>query len=64
MRYRGSYKQWEEENIAPQVVFEILSPSNSASELTQKQNFYVQHGVLEMYVYDPINADSPSLFAK
>ena len=22
---RGSYKQWEEENIAPQVVFEILS---------------------------------------
>ena len=55
MKYRGSYKQWEEENIAPQVVFEILSPSNSASELTQKQNFYVQHGVLEMYVYDPIN---------
>lgn len=55
MKYRGSYKQWEEENIAPQVVFEILSPSNSASELTQKQNFYVQHGVLEMYVYDPIS---------
>ncbi len=27
---RGSYKQWEEDNIAPQVVFEILSPSNSA----------------------------------
>jgi Uma2 family endonuclease len=51
--YRGSYKQWEEENIAPQVVFEILSPSNSASELTRKQNFYVQHGVLELYVYDP-----------
>jgi Uma2 family endonuclease len=25
---RGSYKQWQEENIAPQVVFEILSPSN------------------------------------
>jgi Uma2 family endonuclease len=53
MGYRGSYKQWKEENIAPQVVFEILSPSNSASELAQKQNFYVQHGVLEMYVYDP-----------
>jgi Uma2 family endonuclease len=55
MKSRGSYKQWEEDNIAPQIVFEILSPSNSASELTQKQNFYVQHGVLEMYVYDPIN---------
>ncbi len=25
---RGSYKQWEEDNIAPQVVFEILSPGN------------------------------------
>src|ERR687886_1873665 len=25
---RGSYKQWEEENIPPQVVFEILSPGN------------------------------------
>ena len=23
--YRGSYKQWEEDNIAPQVVFEIVS---------------------------------------
>ena len=26
---RGSYKQWEENNIAPQVVFEILSPGNN-----------------------------------
>ncbi|MEC4805732.1 MAG: Uma2 family endonuclease, partial [Jaaginema sp. PMC 1080.18] len=25
---RGSYRQWEEENIVPQVVFEILSPGN------------------------------------
>ncbi len=25
---RGSYRQWEEEGIAPQVVFEILSPGN------------------------------------
>lgn len=24
--HRGSYKQWEEDNIPPQVVFEILSP--------------------------------------
>jgi Uma2 family endonuclease len=29
---RGSYKQWEEEGIAPQVVFEIRSPSNSQIE--------------------------------
>ncbi len=37
---RGSYKQWEEDNIAPQVVFEILSPSNTMSEMAAKQQFY------------------------
>jgi Uma2 family endonuclease len=26
---RGSYQQWKENNIAPQVVFEILSPGNT-----------------------------------
>jgi Uma2 family endonuclease len=30
---RGSYQQWKEQNIAPQVVFEILSPSNSKREM-------------------------------
>ncbi len=50
---RGSYKQWEEGNIAPQVVFEIISPSNSATEISQKQGFYDRHGVLEMFFYDP-----------
>ncbi len=54
---RGSYKQWEEENIAPQVVFEILSPSNSAREMLAKQAFYSQYGVLEMYFYDPETFD-------
>ncbi len=51
--YRGSYKQWEEDGIAPQVVFEIISPSNSVPEFAKKQTFYEQYGVLEMYVYDP-----------
>ncbi|WP_139276785.1 Uma2 family endonuclease [Spirulina major] len=50
---RGSYKQWDEENIAPQVVFEIISPSNSAAEMTAKQAFYIEHGVLELYFYNP-----------
>lgn len=54
---RGSYKQWEEENIAPQVVFEILSPSNSAREMLAKQSFYKEHGVLEMFFYDPESFD-------
>lgn len=54
---RGSYKQWEEDDIAPQVVFEIISPSNTATEMVAKQHFYAQHGVLEMYFYDPDSYD-------
>ena len=50
---RGCYKQWEEGGIAPQVVFEILSPSNSAPELRNKRAFYEKYGVEEYYVYDP-----------
>ncbi len=44
----GSYKQWEEDNIAPQAVFEILSPSNSAREMLTKQAFYRKYGVLAL----------------
>jgi Uma2 family endonuclease len=54
---RGSYKQWEEDNIAPQVVFKILSPSNSAREMLIKQAFYGKYGVLEMLFYDPESYD-------
>lgn len=50
---RGSYKQWEEDNIAPQVVFEILSPGNRLTEMLRKLEFYEIHGVEEYYVYDP-----------
>jgi len=52
---RGSYQQWKEDNIPPQVVFEIISPSNSATEISQKQAFYDRYGVLEMFFYDPDN---------
>ncbi|ASC69383.1 Hypothetical Protein XM38_003100 [Halomicronema hongdechloris C2206] len=54
---RGSYKQWEEDNIPPQVVFEIISPSNTATEISQKQAFYDRYGVLEMVFYDPDNLE-------
>jgi Uma2 family endonuclease len=50
---RGAYLQWQEENIAPQVVFEVLSPSNSRTEMANKRRFYDQHGVEEYYIYDP-----------
>jgi Uma2 family endonuclease len=54
---RGSYKQWEENHIAPQVVFEILSPSNRLTEMNKKQVFYNRYGVEEYYLYDPDDND-------
>jgi Uma2 family endonuclease len=51
--HRGSYKQWEEGGIAPQVVFEVLSPGNRPGELIRKFQFYERFGVEEYYVYDP-----------
>lgn len=50
---RGSYRQWLENNIPPQVVFEILSPGNTVTEMLRKLLFYQHHGVEEYYVYDP-----------
>ncbi len=50
---RGSYLQWLEENIPPQVVFEILSPGNTRTEMSEKKAFYELYGVEEYYVYDP-----------
>lgn len=50
---RGSYQQWKEDNIAPQVVFEILSPGNTTKEMTNKYRFYQSYGVEEYYLYDP-----------
>lgn len=51
--YRGSYLQWREEGIAPQIVFEVLSPTNTPVEMLRKLAFYERHGVEEYYLYDP-----------
>jgi len=58
---RGSYKQWEEEGIAPQVVFEIRSPSNTETKLIKLMLFYEKHGVEEYYLYDPDTNDLTGL---
>ena len=50
---RGSYLQWLEDGISPQVVFEIISPGNRKQEMTEKFAFYEQYGVEEYYLYDP-----------
>jgi Uma2 family endonuclease len=55
---RGSYKQWEEDGIAPAVVFEVLSPGNTTEEMAEKHAFYERYGVEEYYVIDP---DVPTL---
>jgi Uma2 family endonuclease len=51
--YRGSYRQWDEDGIAPQVVFEVLSPGNRFGEMVRKFDFYEKYGVEEYYVFDP-----------
>jgi Uma2 family endonuclease len=54
---RGSYQQWREDNIAPQVAFEILSPCNTKREMERKLLFYQVYGVEEYYLYDPEGND-------
>jgi len=50
---RGSYQQWEENGIVPQVVFEVRSPTNGFREMLDKLEFYDTYGVEEYYTYDP-----------
>jgi Uma2 family endonuclease len=50
---RRSYKQWEEGNVAPQVIFEVLSPGNRPGAMGEKFQFYERYGVEEYYIYDP-----------
>ncbi|MEN0050498.1 MAG: Uma2 family endonuclease [Bacteroidota bacterium] len=55
--YRGSYKQWEEEDKAPDVVFEVLSQSNTTVEMIRKMRFYERHGVKEFIIIDPYQCE-------
>jgi Uma2 family endonuclease len=54
---RGSYQQWREAGIAPQVVFEVLSPGNRVAEMIKKFQFYDRYQVEEYYIYDPDRGD-------
>lgn len=48
-----SYRQWQENNIPPQVVFEILPCSNDTKEMERKLEFHDTYSVEEYYLYDP-----------
>ncbi len=52
-RDRRSYLQWREDNIPPQVVFEIQSFSDSQTKLSKKFIFYNRYHVEEYYLYNP-----------
>ena len=49
---RGSYRVWEEDDIFPQVIFEVLSPGNRYGEMIRKHEFYERYGAEEYYVDD------------
>ncbi len=51
--HRGSYKLWDEDGVFPQVVFEVLGPSNTPAEMARKRAFYFGHGAEEYYEFDP-----------
>ena len=50
---RPSYIQYREDNIGPQVVFEIRSHNDSNIKMNKKLSFYQRHKVEEYYLYDP-----------
>ena len=50
---RGSYIQPLENNIAPQVAFEIHSRSNKRKQRQAKFAFYEKYGIEEYYYYNP-----------
>ena len=40
------------------MVFEIISPGNTLTEMSKKQLFYDRYGVEEYYLYDPDKNDA------
>ena len=50
---RRSYREWDEESVTPQVVMEVVSPSNTPSLLAEKLAWYDRFGVEEYWVLDP-----------
>ena len=52
-KYRGSYIQHREKEVAPQVAIETLSPGNRKRAMDYKRTIYEKYGIEEYYVFDP-----------
>ncbi len=50
---RMSYRTWREDGVNPQVVMEVWSESNDARDKAKRLRFFEDHGVEEVYAYDP-----------
>lgn len=51
--FRAAYRQWDEDGVAPHVVFELRSARDTRAAMAAKQAFYDRHGVEEYYLLDP-----------
>jgi Uma2 family endonuclease len=51
---RRVYKLWEEKR-APDIVFEITSPSTKKVDIGPKMHLYARLGVQEYFLYDPLD---------
>ena len=50
---RGSYKVWQEGDIFPQVIFEVLSPRNTKKQMIAKRDWCEAHGCEEYLQINP-----------
>ena len=60
----GAYRQWHEEHQPPQVVLEVLSPSDTNEILNKKVTFYEDNKVEELYLCNPHTAEFQGMLLK
>jgi Uma2 family endonuclease len=57
-RFKGHFQDYAKESafrVAPDLAFEILSPTDSFTAIMRKVKRYLQYGVLLVIVVDPVN---------
>lgn len=59
---RTSYKSWEENDVAPSVIFEIASRGTWHNDRVEKRLLYEQLGVREYFIFNPLYPKSLPAF--